>query len=301
MSTEAQANAGFAMDDVEFPDSLFEDDGEQSAEATDENAGTGGDDDSPPDKDDGEGAKEGSEGNDQDADGKNEGEDSPSLEVDGEVYTAERIKELKDGSLRWADYTKKTTELAEVRKTVDAQRAQIEPLIQWAEKIKADKTLVEDIRDALPDEMRETFDAVLNLDTSKIKHPDSAELETLRAQFSELQARETLEKDAKDLVASFGCSRDVADKVIEAAIQHHAEKGVYRAPDDQYKIMLADGLIPKPDKKEAVDGKKDEGEGEKKGTPPKTPPKNQGAKEIKSPAKGGFDTIPISAFRGVVE
>jgi hypothetical protein len=292
-------SGGFTPDSLEMPDSLFEDDGEQPGDDGTDGADGTGEDDGTPAKSDEEKA-----GGDQKEAGENgkagEVEQPATLDVDGEVYTAERIKELKEGTLRWADYTKKTTELADQRKSVDALRGQIEPLIQWVDKIKADKELVNDIRQALPEDQQEAFDAALSLDSSKVQHPDTKALNELRAQYSELQARETLEKDAKDLVGAFGIARDVADKVIEAAIQYHSEKGVYRTPEDQYKIMLADGLIPKPGEKPSVDEKPAD-KGKTTPKPPANVPKGAGAKNLKQPAKGGFENIPLSAFKGVVE
>lgn len=297
-------SGGFTPDNLEMPDSLYEDDGEQPGETGEDGADGAGEGETLDAKDGEEGAKDGSGEGDQGKEGEEgkagEGKQPATLDVDGEVYTAERIKELKEGSLRWADYTKKTTELADQRKSVDALRGQIEPLIQWVGKIKADKELVNDIREALPEDQQEAFDAALALDTSKVQHPDTKALNELRAQYSELQARETLEKDARDLVGAFGITRDVADKVIEAAIQYHSEKGVYRTPEDQYKIMLADGLIPKPGSKPEEDEKPaDKGKSTLK--PPANVPKGAGAKNLKQPAKGGFENIPLSAFKGVVE
>ena len=54
-------------------------------------------------------------------------EESPepeTFEVDGEKYTAEQIKELKEGALRQEDYTRKTQELAELRKKYEGQQGQ---------------------------------------------------------------------------------------------------------------------------------------------------------------------------------
>ena len=285
-------DGGFSPEAEELAGSLF-DDSEESDETettgekkTDGEAAT--DDETPPATDGEEGATDGSEESSQNADNK-DGDDPPSIEVDGEVYTPERIKELQEGSLRWNDYTKKTQELGEIRK-------QVEPLLQLVEKLKADKSLMEDIRESLDEDLRPLFDAAVNLDTKAVQHPDSKELETLRAQVTEYQAREAIEKDKSDLVSKYGITREQADQVLEAAIQYHEEKKVYRDLETQCEIMISKGLIP---------GKKTEEKSQEKKTTPKTPkipPKGGGgAKGMKPPAKGGFDTIPLSAFRDVME
>lgn len=50
----------------------------------------------------------------------------PTFELDGEKITAEQIKEWKQNGLRQSDYTKKTQELAEQRKVLEAKGISIE-------------------------------------------------------------------------------------------------------------------------------------------------------------------------------
>ena len=301
MGTESTpaTESGFAMEDLQIPDSLFDD--EQPADSGKSKADEGSKDgDNPPaqegDVEPGDTAEDNAKAKDgQEDPGDKDGEEAASIEVDGETYTAERIKELKEGSLRWQDYTKKTQELADARKASDAQRAQLEPFLQWIGKIKDDKSLVDDIREALDEDQKAAFDAALALDVKKFRHPDSQALDTMRAEYEELKGRQELDQAARDLVTNFGITRDQADAVLQGAIDYHEQKKIYRTPEDQLKVMIADGLIQLP--------KKGDPEPAKKPVPkaPKVPQKSHGAKGMPPAARGGFDTIPISVFQKAIE
>lgn len=55
---------------------------------------------------------------------EDEGDDDDLYEVGGEQFTLSQLREWKAGAMRMADYTRKTQEVAESRKSFEAERAQ---------------------------------------------------------------------------------------------------------------------------------------------------------------------------------
>ena len=56
--------------------------------------------------------------------GEDEGSEDDLYEVGGEQFTLAELREWKKGAMRTADYTRKTQEVAELRKSFEAERAQ---------------------------------------------------------------------------------------------------------------------------------------------------------------------------------
>lgn len=99
-------------------------------------------------EDDYEDLEEDESDEEEDSEGEDEGEtedDSPGFEIDGEIYTEEQLLEFKESGLRQADYTKKTQEIAEVKKELvttlqqqqEVTQGQVQALEQYSHLIAA--------------------------------------------------------------------------------------------------------------------------------------------------------------------
>ena len=100
-------------------------------------------------------------------DGDDEGE---SFTLDGEEITADEIREMRQGSLRQSDYTKKTTLLAKSRDKADALIVSLETSIETIE------SLLGDDSDAELDELLEEGDTAEYLRRDKLRKGKSKKL-----------------------------------------------------------------------------------------------------------------------------
>lgn len=78
--------------------------------------------------------------------------ENKTVEVFGEQITEDQWKEMKAGNLRQSDYTKKTTEAAELAKTAKAQIEQVKPILEFIQLAQDDPEAAEGrMKDVLSD------------------------------------------------------------------------------------------------------------------------------------------------------
>lgn len=81
-------------------------------------------------------------------DESNEEPEDPEIELGGERKPV-KLSELKDGYMRMSDYTKKTTEIATLRKEVEAQTEALKPIQQWHDHINQNPWLWQQLNAAI--------------------------------------------------------------------------------------------------------------------------------------------------------
>jgi len=238
-------------------------------------------------KDEGsEGKKSQTEGGDSDETEQPNDTDVVKYKIGDEEITLEEFEELKKGSLRQSDYTKKTQELAEIRKT-------IQPLIEAKNQMKSKEIPEDEIAEIFVDAgvNEEIAKAIAAGDFENVKLPDptTEELEKLKEENQNLIAFQRLMEERDKLAEKDGIGLKVANEILEKAIEYHEKTGVAIPLEDMYK------LIKYPELENKV---KDEGI-----KTPVTANKTAGAKDIKTTKKITDikdipDDIFEKAFRG---
>lgn len=182
----------------------------------------------------------------------------------GEDKKPVKLKELKDGYLRQADYTKKTQEVARQREEIDREKEEMKPIKEWAEYIESNPYLFHQIDNAIKEwnntGVLPVEDIVANAGVSKyVNHLMSEnsrlqkELESvtgeyqttkfttemntlaseLKEEYGELVTDEymtTLQNEAKE----HGYSAEVAKKIAEGEL---AKKKLHQEHKDTKKMQ----------------------------------------------------------------
>lgn len=117
-------------------------------------------------------------------------------EIDGEEISADTLKEWKEGSLRQADYTKKTQAIAEERKQLEAKQAEIGERAEKLELLIADIEKLQDKQEIDWDYLRET-------DTAEyLKQKELAEKRNQAAEAAKQALNDQKMQDQNNLVQS---------------------------------------------------------------------------------------------------
>lgn len=199
--------------------------------------------------------------------------------IDGDEYTPEDLKELLLGNLRQQDYTKKTQEVAEQRKS-------IEPFLDFIEKIKDKSELVSDLKDLIGEEIDEDtanlIDKVIEADTGI--NPYKTELDDSITRLEEIESTLSLDNEKTQLMKDFSLKEDEADAVIAFAIKKFEEDGIALPLSAAHKQMDYDNMKKKVSQKA-------------KPEVPKFSDKTTGAKKITTPEKiGSFEDIKAEGY-----
>lgn len=193
---------------------------------------------------------------------KDAGSTEPYLELDGQKYTAKDLKELRSGSLRYADYTKKTQALAAERKKWEeekakwaAERSELDEWRRIDRIISSDKDRLEAFRKlwqsanlqepakaapAIPDDIRDKLEA---LEAAEEERKVKAELEevmklvgnfSLDEQNEFLQYVENMQEKVDGeipLVLAAKTFPPFFDRLVEKAVQSRMEDKSKREAD----------------------------------------------------------------------
>jgi hypothetical protein len=297
-TTVPEESTGDSFDDVDVTDedvkALEDDEGQSTKETSktdsDDDDDPDGDQDSDkedPDEDDGEK----NEHPDDDGDGDDGGEkdekgdepsdgddaDKPELyEVDGEKLT---LEELKRGYLRTKDYTQKTQELAEKRKS-------IEGILKILSVVKdGDPEVKEALKDYWVEKgnKAEDFDAALNADPGENPYKEEYEgkLQQAQSELSRLKTEMEVAREIDEIKSKFKVTDKELDEIFDFATRHEEKTGKLLSLEEAYKLMNFDKIR----------------EESKRLAPPKTP-KNlgRGARETKSKPKQpkSFEDIEVT-------
>lgn len=81
--------------------------------------------------------------------------ETPKFEIDGEEFDLDTIKEWRQGHLRQADYTRKTQEIAKMRKELEAKEAMYKDAIEVYQFLQANPTLTQQLYQSALEEGQE--------------------------------------------------------------------------------------------------------------------------------------------------
>ncbi len=199
--------------------------------------------------------------------------------IDGDEFTPEELKELKLGNMRQQDYTRKTTEVADRRKS-------IEPLVSFLSKIKDKPELLSDLKDLVGEEIDEETANLLDkaIEADAGVNPYKTELDDSLAKLEEIESTLSLDNEKTQLIKSFSLKEQDADAVIAFAISKFEKDGIALSLSDAYKQMDYDNMKKKVSQK-------------KKPEVPKFVDKTKGAKEITTTENvKGFEDIKTEGY-----
>lgn len=214
--------------------------------------------------------------------------------IDGKNYSAAEISESLLGSMRLQDYTKKTMELADDRKS-------IQNVHDFLSMIK-DKgaAVMEVIEDELGKDAAKAFEKMIDKDLWD--NPFESELNTRQARIDELEGQMTLEKEAKDLKSTEKLSDKKVQEVLDFAIQKFDETGVAHSLSDAYRLMNYDDVQAKAAEavKAAEDAKKDKDKPPKPEVPPLAN-KKTGSRDLNLKTNKSYEDISVDDFNNVIK
>lgn len=192
--------------------------------------------------------------------------DGDVFEIDGKEYTAEALSdhiiELEKGSLRQSDYTKKTQELADTRRGVEADVAFVNAV--------KDADLMDSIAEALETAgvkgAKELVENALNGNAGE--HPDTIALAELKGEMDRVESEKEAETRLNAEVESLAERKEIdiseAQKVRQFAEERYEQDGTVLTLDDAYDLYLVRNGKLKVKRKQP--------------TVPKTPSKKSGGK-----------------------
>jgi len=82
------------------------------------------------------------------------------FEIEGEKYTPQQIKEMREGQLRQEDYTRKTQELAEIRKEYEQRMKDVEESKQYADYTDEQKEAIKLIEQIAEEKAKKIIDPI---------------------------------------------------------------------------------------------------------------------------------------------
>jgi len=150
------------------------------------------------------------------------------FDIDGEEITLSQIREWKGGNLRQSDYTRKTTDLAEQRKALDAKSLQQDAAIQSLnDKVTAlDSLIAEEEASIAWDELADEDPAEYLKQERKLK-AKKAKLKDAKVQQKE-QFNAKLAEESEILIGKMPAWSDpqVRDSEFKAALEYAANIGM---------------------------------------------------------------------------
>ena len=187
-------------------------------------------------------------------DATDEGEES-FFDIDGEEITLSQIREWKQGGLRQSDYTKKTTEVADQRKALDAKSMQQDAALKSLnDKVSALDSLISDEEASIDwDELADDDPAEYLKQERKLK-AKKAKLKEAKAQ-QKTQFDAKLAEESNILIGKIPEWSDpkVRDKEFRMALEYAASMGMDLTGVSDHRIYLN---LVKASKFDALDSKK---------------------------------------------
>lgn len=185
----------------------------------------------------------------------NDDEEESYFDIDGEEITLSQIREWKQGGLRQSDYTKKTTEVADTRKALEAKSAQQDAVINsFNDKVKALDSLISEQEASIDwDELAED-DPVGFLMQQRKLDAKKAKLKDAKAQQKE-QFNAKLAEESQILIGKMPTWSDeqVRDSEFKAALEYATNIGMDLSGVSDHRVYMA---LVQASKFNALDGKK---------------------------------------------
>ena len=182
-------------------------------------------------------------------------EEESFFDIDGEEITLSQIREWKQGGLRQSDYTKKTTEVADQRKALDAKSLQQDAALKSLnDKVDAlDSLISEEEASVNWDELAEDDPAEYLKQERKLK-AKKAKLKEAKAQ-QKTQFDAKLAEESNILISKIPAWSDpkVMDKEFKAALEYASSMGMDLTGVSDHRIYLN---LVKASKFDELDSKK---------------------------------------------
>ena len=182
-------------------------------------------------------------------------EEESYFDIDGEEITLSQIREWKEGNLRQSDYTRKTTEVADQRKALDAKSLQQDAAIKsLSDKVTAlDSLIAEEEANINWDELAEDDPAEYLKQERKLRAKKAKLVEAKAKQKEQFNAK--LAEESNILIGKIPAWSDpqVRDSEFKAALEYASSIGLDLTGVSDHPVYLA---LVQASKFNALDSKK---------------------------------------------
>jgi len=182
-------------------------------------------------------------------------EEESYFDIDGEEITLSQIREWKEGNLRQSDYTRKTTEVADQRKALDAKSLQQDAAIKsLTDKVTAlDSLIAEEEASINWDELADDDPAEYLKQERKLKAKKAKLVEAKSQQKEQFNAK--LAEESNILIGKIPAWSDpqVRDSEFKAALEYASSIGMDLTGVSDHRVYLS---LVQASKFNAIDSKK---------------------------------------------
>lgn len=201
-----------------------------------------------------------------------------------EAYTEAELSDAVEALRNKKEWSKSNTEKAQ---GVADQRKAVEPILQFAEKVRSKPEFAELLKEAVEEEFGDDginlFDSMMSTDKDSLVNPFKDELDQVTAELNEVKAKASLDQAKVDLKNQFKLKKAEVEEVVDFAVKILEDTGRLITLEESYKVMNYD----KP--KQEIKAKP---------KPPKTAKKDRGAKQINANSKAvkTYEDISVDGF-----